>query len=110
MWIISKKALRQFWQMPKNEGAKKSLIEWHQVVADASWRHFADVKQSYNSVDRYGNKTIFDVGGNKYRIIAVIDFELQKVFIRAVMDHKEYDKGKWKKDNFGENWESIFKD
>ena len=47
-----------------------------------------------------GNKAVFDVGGNNFRVIAVINYANHTVFIRAVLDHKEYDRGRWKKDDF----------
>ena len=75
-------------------------MEWFHTVTDAEWHRFADVKRTYNSCDQVGSKTVFDVGGNKYRIIAFIYFERQRVYVRAILDHKEYDKGneRWKED------------
>lgn len=104
MWVISEKILREFWNDPKYKQSKTALSAWHKNVRNAKWANFAEVKDTYNSVDKYENKIIFDVGGNKYRVIAVIDFKAHKVFIRAVLDHKEYDEGKWKDDTFGEDW------
>lgn len=77
---------------------------WYTVAKSANWERFSDVKATYHSADRVGAKTVFDIGGNKYRIIAVIDYDGQKVFIRYVLNHSDYDKGAWKKDEF--KWES----
>jgi mRNA interferase HigB len=101
--VISIKKLKDFWEVPKNISAEKPLRWWYQQVRAAMWESPADVQTTFNTVDVVGRKTIFDVGGNKYRIIAVIDYE-GKVFIRFVLSHKDYDKGQWKKDTFGTTW------
>lgn len=99
--------LRKFWDDPKHPHAEGPLHDWYKVVRKAEWRHFADVKGCFNSCDRVGNKTVFDVGGNHYRVVTVIDYEAKIVYIRAVLDHKEYDKEKWKLDSFGNNWKPF---
>jgi mRNA interferase HigB len=104
MRVISVKKLREFWEDPQNRGAESPLRAWYQTVRAADWTCFADVRQTYATADLVGNKVVFDIGGNKYRLIAVIDYEGHKVFVRHVLTHKDYDKGQWKKDTFGENW------
>ncbi len=107
MHVITKRMLREFWENPKYSRAQSPLLQWYQAAADAEWHCFADVKKTFGSCDQVGSKTVFDVGGNKYRIIAVIDYERQKVYIRAVLDHREYDEGKWKTDTFGDDWQRF---
>ncbi|HZZ76928.1 MAG TPA: type II toxin-antitoxin system HigB family toxin [Gemmataceae bacterium] len=104
MRVFSKKALRDFWLNPKHRRSQQPLMQWYQVVSDAEWRQFSDVRKTFNNCDQVGSKVVFDVGGNNYRIIAVIDYERQRVYVRAVLDHKEYDKGTWKNDTFGDDW------
>jgi mRNA interferase HigB len=104
MRVISLKMLREFWTNPNYRDAEPPLRAWYQTVKAADWRCFADVRNTYASADSVTNKVIFDIGGNKYRLIAVIDFQWHKVFVRFVLDHKDYDKGHWKTDAFGENW------
>ena len=104
MHVISKKKLREFWSQPTHRHSKAALTEWYEIVAGAEWHQFSDVKQTFNASDQVGSKTVFDVGGNKFRVIAFIDYERQRVYIRAVFDHKEYGKGTWKKDTFGDDW------
>jgi mRNA interferase HigB len=109
MHVITKRRLRKFWENPKHPHAERPLLDWYQAVTDAEWHRFADVKMTFNSCDQVGSKTVFDVGGNRYRIIAFIDYESQRVYIRAVLDHKEYDKGNWKNDTFGDDWKPFNK-
>ena len=73
-----------------------ALNGWYQVMHRAEVTCFADVKRIFNSVDRVGKLFVFDVGGNKLRLIAAIHFNTGKVFIRAVLTHREYDKNQWK--------------
>ena len=109
MHVISKTKLREFWEDPKHPNAEGPLLGWFDKVSKAVWNQFADVKHTCGSADQVGNKTVFDVGGNHYRIIAFIDYEGQCVYVRAVLDHKEYDKGNWKKDPFGDDWKPFKK-
>jgi Uncharacterized protein conserved in bacteria len=69
-----------------------ALQIWHQAVSLAKWRNFAELKKQYGNADAVGNeRVVFDVRGNKYRLIAKIDFEYQLVFIRFIGTHSEYD-------------------
>jgi mRNA interferase HigB len=71
-------------------------MAWHTVVRHAEWETFADVRASYPSADQVGRFTVFNIGGNKYRLIAVIHFNRAKVYVRHVLTHAEYDRGNWK--------------
>lgn len=62
----------------------------------ANWRNFAEVRGCFPATDKVGDKFVFDVGGNKLRLIAAIHFNTGRVFVRAVLTHHEYDKGDWK--------------
>jgi mRNA interferase HigB len=94
MHIISKKKLRDFWERyPK---AKSPLEMWCQVARHAEWERFSDIKQSFNSADQVGNLTVFDIGGNKFRLVAAIHFNRGKLYVRHILTHAEYDAGKWK--------------
>jgi mRNA interferase HigB len=94
MHIISKKKLRDFWQ--RSPRAKSPLDAWYQIAKKARWETFADVRAAFNAADCVGRFVVFDIGGNKYRLIAVIHFNRGKLFIRHVLTHAEYDEGKWK--------------
>ena len=58
--------------------------------------HWAELKAAFNARDKVGELTVFDIGGNKYRLIAYIRFEKQILYIKAVLTHRDYDKGAWK--------------
>jgi mRNA interferase HigB len=89
MRIISRRKLKAFWETHRE--AEQPLKAWFAVADKAEWRNFADIKASFNSVDRVGERLVFNVGGNKFRLVAVVDFERHGVLIRFVGTHKEYD-------------------
>lgn len=93
MRVISKRKLRDFWE--KHPKAEPPLEEWYQFARHADWEKFSDVRSSFNAADQVGRLTVFNIGGNKYRLIAAIHFNRGIVYIRHVLTHKEYDKGKW---------------
>ena len=62
-----------------------------------SFKHFVDLKKTFASADLVRPHTVFDISGNKYRLIAVVDYSLQAVAIECVLSHAEYDKGRWRK-------------
>lgn len=96
MRVISDKRLREFWA--SHLDAEKPLRSWYQAVKRADWKNFADVRTIYPSADQVGKFTVFNIGGNKYRLITTIHYNTARVYIRNVLAHKEYDLGKWKDD------------
>jgi mRNA interferase HigB len=98
MRIISKSRLRTFWEMPACGDSEGPLRAWFSHVGHRSvaWQTWADVKGSFGSASLVGDCVVFNVGGNKYRLITRVWYPSQKVFILKVMTHKEYDEGKWK--------------
>jgi mRNA interferase HigB len=66
----------------------------------AQWQNFAELRQIFASADLVGKLTVFNIGGNKYRLITYIDYQSQKVFIRHVLTHAEYDTDSWKDDSW----------
>ena len=73
-----------------------ALDQWYRLTKRANWRNFAEVKGCFPATDKVGDKFVFDVGGNKLRLIAAIHFNAGRVFIRDVLTHRQYDKGSWK--------------
>ncbi len=95
MHLISKKKLREFWAV--HPEAENSLNHWFRVAQRAEWTNFAEVRATFTTTDRVGKYTVFDVGGNNYRLIAEINYDRGKLFLRHVLTHAEYSRGKWKK-------------
>lgn len=99
MHIISRKALKA--AAAKHSGLGPALDVWFRIAKKASWRSLAEVKQTYRHADSVtageNTFTIFNIGGNKFRLIVKIDYRYQKIFIKHVLTHAEYDKGGWKK-------------
>lgn len=96
MHIISKRRLREFWE--EHREAEKPLINWFKTVDKTVWKDFSDVRKTFNHADIYQDCVIFNVGGNKYRIIAKVPYQKKRVYIRFVLTHSEYDKDIWKED------------
>ena len=99
MRVISRKALVTFWE--KWPAGKLSLTEWHRITLRSNWRNFAEVKATFGQTDqvkvRSGNTVlIFDIGGNKFRIIAAVSYQKGKLYILRVFTHKEYDQQRWR--------------
>src|SRR6266853_6346901 len=95
--------LRDFYEsQPQRKQHAKAFDDWFRLARSARWHSFQDTKATFGQTDvatgdTGRTATIFDIGGNKYRIVAHVDYIRQTVKIEAVMDHKEYDKGLWKK-------------
>ena len=92
MQVIAKRTLRLFWERhPQAEGPLRS---WHAVVSKGDWRGPADVKRSFGAnVDFVrDNRIVFDIGGNKYRVVAHAAYRFKRVLVKFVGTHKEYDR------------------
>ena len=92
MRVISKTAITRFAQL--NPDSKKPLLIWYKLIRQHEFSSFAELKNIFSAADVVDNFTVFDVGGNKYRIIARVIYKLKTVFIRNVFTHDEYDS--WK--------------
>ncbi len=96
MHLITKKTLKAFWQ--KYPDSKTALMRWVRIIQKNQFDDFAQLKLTFPNADLVGKLTIFNIGGNKYRLITAIHFNRQKIYIRQILTHKEYDKGDWKYD------------
>ncbi len=91
MRIFTEQALKEYAQA--HPEAKVALQEWVTIVKRSKWTCFADVRKTFNSVDNVGNQHyVFNIKGNTYRLIVVIKFTIQFVYIRFVGTHAEYDR------------------
>lgn len=96
MRVITKKRIKE--AKTTFPGSKNALDGWYQVINKNVFKNFAELKNTFGNVDKVGNLYVFDIGGNKIRLIACIHFNRQHIYIRHIMSHKEYDKGLWKKE------------
>ena len=101
MHIISYKKIKEFSQ--KYSDALVPLSRWYKIVKSEHFEKFNDVKKLFPKADKVGNFVVFDIGGNKFRLIAFVRYQLNRVFIRHILTHKEYDREKWKKDKWFKN-------
>jgi mRNA interferase HigB len=90
MRIIAKKALREFWLL--NPDAEEPLLAWYREVEKEDWTKPSQVKDKYRSVSFVGNRVVFNIKGNDYRLVVKINYPYRVVYVRFVGTHKEYDK------------------
>jgi mRNA interferase HigB len=80
----------------QHPAAKKALYRWLNVVEESTWNNPAEMKRTFGSADIIGTQTVFNVGGNKCRLVALVHYRTHRVLIQHVLTHLEYDKGDWK--------------
>ena len=91
MIIISKRTINQF--IEKYPKSADVILRWYLLTKDSSWANFEDIKKVFPGTDSVGNALyVFNIGGNKYRLIARIIFRVRTMFIRFIGTHTEYDK------------------
>lgn len=93
MHVISRKTLIEFYKQPNRADAKGPLEAWYAEARHAQWATPAEVKAQYGSASIIGdNRVVFNIAGNKYRLIVKINYHSKTVFVRFVGTHQEYDK------------------
>lgn len=91
MRIFTEETLKEY--IAGHPESRAALQSWTQKVKRSKWTCFADIKKTFNSVDSVGNQRfVFDVKGNDYRIVAVVKFTVQFIYIRFIGTHREYEK------------------
>lgn len=90
MHVISRKALADFRGV--HPPAQGPMAAWFKVVEGAVFQNFAAVRAAFNSADKVGQFTVFNVGGEGYRVVAAIHFNRQRLYIRHVFTHAEYER------------------
>lgn len=98
MHIISKKKLKEFYTA--NAASKAALEQWWAIVDKGEYTSFAELRKTFPKADDVSvndkTLTVFNIGGNNWRLVASIHYNTQKVYVRHIMTHAEYDKEKWK--------------
>lgn len=91
MVIFSKSRIIEYGQ--EHADSLKPLLDWYRITKQADWSNINDVKQTFNSADYVGNdRFVFNIKGNKYRLVAVILFDIRTIYIKFVGTHAKYDK------------------
>ena len=94
MRIITRKRLLAFSQ--KHPDCKSGLETWYRIIKHSKLNKFTEMRKVFPSADQVGKFTVFNIGGNKARLIVAVHYNTQRVYIRYVLTHTEYDRNKWK--------------
>lgn len=90
MRIIAKKTLREFWEL--HPDAEEPLLAWYREVEKEDWSKPSQVKDKYRSASFVGERVVFNIKGNDYRLIVWINYSYRIVYVRFIGTHTEYDK------------------
>ena len=95
MRVISKKKVSDF--IISNLESKASLENWYRIVSKSDFSSFSDLRLTFPSADQVSDLTVFNISGNKFRLIAAIHYNRQILYVREILSHSEYNKNKWRK-------------
>ena len=95
MHIISRKSLKE--AATRYRDIEAPLDVWFRIAKRASWQNLADVRKTFANADLVNRWTVFNIKGNRYRLITEINYRFQRVYIRHVLTHAEYDSEGWKR-------------
>ena len=91
MRVIAKRTLREFWKL--HPTAKQPLLSWYKTAQMATWQNSAELKKWFSTASIItATRIVFNIGGNNYRLVCIVRFDKQLIFIRFVGTHSEYDK------------------
>jgi mRNA interferase HigB len=92
MRVISRKVLKDFYENPSYKDSKESIESWYYEARNANWKNPVDIKKHYGNASLVGNdRVVFNICGNKYRLIVKLNYSIGIIFIRFIGTHKEYD-------------------
>ena len=93
MRIFARKTLREFWELPDYTDSEQPLKAWYDEATKASWKTPNEIKAQYKSASILkDSRVVFNIHGNKYRLIVKINYDFGVIYIRFVGTHKQYDK------------------
>ena len=95
MRVISKQALIEFAE--KHADALVPLMNWYRITRRANWNSLAATKRDFGHADVVGRRTVFNIHGNHYRVIARVNYKSKRVFVLYILTHVDYEKGRWKR-------------
>ena len=94
MHVITRKRLNEFAE--KYPETRTALANWYDLVRSNDFSSLPNLKLMFPTADQVGKLTVFNVGGNMVRLVAAIHYNRNRIYIRGVLTHEEYDRGKWK--------------
>ena len=95
--IISWRAIREFLEAhPEDQSAGDAFAKWYDLVHNNRFASFNEVRRTFPSADLVGGLIVFNIRGNRYRLVARFVYEKSRVYIRQVLTHAEYNRGDWK--------------
>lgn len=94
MRVITRRRLLEFAE--KHLDANEPLDRWYRILKSNDFESFSELRKSFPSADKVNKLTVFNIGGNKFRLIVAIHYDRKIVYIRNILTHQEYDKGRWK--------------
>ncbi len=94
MHVITRKRLNEF--ADEHPDTRSSLARWYAVMRKSRFANFAELRATFPHADQVGKFTVFNIGGNKVRLVAAVHYNRNKIYIRDVLTHGEYDAGRWK--------------
>ena len=93
MRIIARSTLRSYYAIPRYNDSKDQIEAWYHEARKATWSSWMEIKEKYRNISVLGdNRIVFNICGNKYRLVVKVNYDAQIVFIRFIGTHKEYDK------------------
>ena len=94
MHIITRRRLEEF--SNKYPDSSEPLDRWYRIVKHSNYSSFVELRKTFPQADQVGKFIVFNIGGNKYRLIAYVVYSAKRIYIRHILTHSEYDKGDWK--------------
>lgn len=94
MHVISRKALHLFWE--RYPDSQTALARWFKIMQQTDFNNLGELRFTFPTADKVDDWVVFNIGGNKYRLIASIHFNRGKVYVRHILTHQEYTRGAWK--------------
>ena len=95
--VISRKKFRSFLEThPEHRNSKATLDEFYKPLEWVQWENFGDIRETFGTASLVGRFVVFNVGGNKFRVVVEVNYEKKRFLIRHVLTHSEYDQDKWK--------------
>jgi mRNA interferase HigB len=94
--VISKRGLHRLFKGKSSEVADE-LLAWFKTATGADWATLQDVRQSFPDADQVGEVLVFNIRHNRYRLVVTVFYPARTIYLKALLTHKEYERGEWKK-------------